>query len=180
MPLDIVKNVYLGKAKPGSGGGITPTGTINITQNGVVDVTNFANADVNVPVPTYYIEKTKDANGKLVNGGSSVINLTGVTDIGNYVLYRAYESVSTITGNIDLSSLTKISGDYALTRAFYGCTGITSVDFSSLTEITGKESFYNTFNGCTGITSVNLSSLKKVTGQTCFYHTLGCVHIQLY
>lgn len=40
----------LGKSK-GSGGGITPTGTINITENGTYDVTNYASAEVEITPP---------------------------------------------------------------------------------------------------------------------------------
>lgn len=38
-----IKNIETG------GGGITPTGTIDITANGTYDVTNYASANVNVP-----------------------------------------------------------------------------------------------------------------------------------
>ena len=146
--------------------GTTPTGTKSITANGVYDVTDFASADVQVPTtaPAYYIEKTVDANGKLVNG-STIIDLTGVDDLGDYALLYAYSNNTSITGNVDFSSLTKITGAFGCSFAFSSCSGITSVDMSSLKTITGSGGLNRTFQSCSNLISVNLSSLTELTNQ---------------
>ena len=148
-------------------GGVTPTGTKSITSNGVYDVTNFASADVQVPTtaPAYYIEKTKDANNKLLNG-STLINLSGVTELSSHVLEYAYNNNTNITGAVDFSSVTTISGSFSCRNMCENCTGITSVDLSSLTTISGSFSCSSMFNGCSGITSINLSSLTTISSSS--------------
>lgn len=42
--------------------GLQPTGTINITENGTYDVTNYAEAEVLTPVPTGTINITANGN----------------------------------------------------------------------------------------------------------------------
>lgn len=111
--------------------------------------------------PAHYIEKTVGANGVLQNG-STVIDMTGVTDIQSYVLYNAYRANTRISGAIVLSDLKKISGQSAMENTFFGCTGITSVDMRSL-EVGGTTSSFNSmvsaFYGCSNLTSFNLESL---------------------
>lgn len=55
--LDIIQKKK--SAGTGGGGGITPTGTKTITSNGKHDVTSFATADVQVPIPEAPTGKTQ-------------------------------------------------------------------------------------------------------------------------
>lgn len=72
-----------------STGGITPTGTKTITTNGSHDVTTFATAQVNVPVPDGYIKpsgtKSITTNGThdVTSFASASVNVsTGITPSG--------------------------------------------------------------------------------------------------
>ncbi len=176
--------------------GIQPSGTIAINTNGTHNVSSYEYANVSVPLPQRYMEWTVNQSGVL-NFTSSKINLAGVTDIADAVLSSKYQSNPLITGTIDMSSLTSLSGTNACDSMCFNCIGITGLDMSSLvtisgsyccesmcsrctglltidlgslTTISGGYSMYNAFNGCSSLTSINLSSLVRITaGSACQY-----------
>lgn len=160
--------------------GNTPTGTMYIISNGTYNVSDKAIADVQVPTtaPNYYIEITKDAGG-YVRKGNHLIDFSTFTDVGSYTFAYAYRDKTSITGTIDLSGLTMVSGANAFNSAFYGCSGLTSADLSSLQTVTGAYAFHYTFSDCIHLAgTIDLSSLTKVSGQYgCYYMFLGCTDI---
>ena len=126
-------------------------------------------------------------NGKIENSISTpFLPLPSTaTDIGDYCYYRAYLSTpaSVLSGAINLSNLTTLTGNSACNYMFSGCTGLTSVDLSGLTTISGVSACSTMFQGCTGLTSVDLSSLTTLTGgsacNTMFQNCTGLTSVDL-
>ena len=115
--------------------------------------------------PAHYIEKTVDANGKL-HTSTNFINMSGVSDVGDFVLCEAYRTLTFPSNtSMNLSSLTTLSGTSACQDMFAGCSGITGVDISSLTTISGNGACNSMFLNNYGITSVDISSLTTISGQ---------------
>jgi len=106
---------------------------------------------------------------------STPVSFVGINDIGSSTLYRAYIGNTNITGPLDMSSLTQITGYQAATYAFSG-TAITSVDMSRITMITGYFATSGMFQNCTQLTSFDLSALEEVSGSAaaCSFMFSGC------
>lgn len=149
-------------------GGVQPTGTKQITSNGVHDVAGYANADVQVPTtaPDYYVGFSKDANNVLIYDSSQTsFNISNVTSIESYVLAYKFWHNSNLT-SVDISGLTQLTQANAMICAFSNCSNLASfIDLSNLTTVSGDAAFREAFKDCKKITGADLSSLVTVTGK---------------
>lgn len=156
---------------PADTGGIIPTGDINITENGEYNVTEYANAIVNVSgggseeeiTITDYLMRTPTA----YEDNSLVI-------MGDYAFYGyatlksvSFPNLETIGGwgfcNCEaLADVYLPKANFCSANAFSGCKSLQTIDLPSYT--TGG---VYTFNGCSALVDVNLPLFKEI-GSSCF------------
>lgn len=141
---------------------------ITITANGVYQAedgyTGIGTATVNVQPPVFNgITKSVDSNGKLINS-STFMNLTGVTDIGDEVLYMAYYNNQNLSGTADMSSITQISGEHACRSMFEASRNFTGLNLSGLRTISGYQACMSMCYACSGLESVDVSNLETISG----------------
>ena len=132
---------------PGQGGGgVKPSGSLEISENGVYDVYSYASANVDVP-------RTGFNEREVTEGVYDIVNLN---NSASYVHHYAFQS--------NLSLMTVDLPDCAVVYegAFKGCKYLTSVNIPNCFSIGSSA-----FNTCYSLSEISLPMVSTI-GQTAF------------
>ena len=133
--------------------GPTPTGQIEITENGTYDVSSYASANVEVSADfeindvsaLFYQGARVDELEKYLQAISK--NPTGAS----YMFYSCSLLTSLDLSNLNTSNVTNMTG------MFFSCSSLASLDLSSF-DTSKVTSMLSMFSTCSSLTSLDLSS----------------------
>lgn len=125
---------------------VVPSGTLNITENGEYDVTNYTGANVNI---------TSEYNAK-----TDVVGMTKTTS-GYKTFLREID-----VANWDTSQMNSFEG------MFYQCNGLTKIDNINSLNTANITNLYGTFYWCASLTNLNVKDWD-VRNVTTMYNTFN-------
>ena len=154
---------------PGQGGGgVKPSGTLEISNNGVFDVYSYASANVNVPTTGFDEREVTEGKLNIVNLNNSASFVKNyVFNTNSYVqtvnlpdCYEVKNDAFTYCANlttVNLPVCSRIGSD-----AFMGCSSLSQVNLPVCNSIGSA-----VFRSCYSLSQINLPMVKTI-GQTAF------------